>query len=127
MLKRGLALLVPGLTLGIALGACDEKPKTESAPSATAAPTPTPAPTPAPTPSAEAAPPKPKKKLADCPTGPEVTIDNPALEAELRKKLEKASGPISKADLKRLKSLNLSQLKDMHEIDPCLFTPMTGL
>src|SRR5689334_22554408 len=120
MQKLGLLCLVPGLAFGTFLGACDEKPKTESAPSATAAPTPTPTPTPAPTPSAEAAPPKPKKKLADCPTGPDVTIDNPALEAELRKKLEKPTGPISKADLKRLKSLNLSQLKDTHEIDPCL-------
>jgi len=121
MQKLGLLCLVPALAFGTFLGACDEKPKTESAPSATAAPTPTP------TPSAEAAPPKRKKKLADCPTGPDVTIDNPALEAELRKKLEKPTGPISKADLKRLKSLNLSQLKDTHEIDPCLFTPMTAM
>ena len=121
--------LVPGLLIAVTSGACDEKPAPSSAPSASAAaaPTPTPTPTPAPTPSAQPAPPKPKKKLADCGTGPDVTLDNPALEAEIRKKLDKATGAITKADLKRLKSLNLSQLKDIHELDPCVFTPMTSL
>ncbi|HTQ02977.1 MAG TPA: leucine-rich repeat domain-containing protein [Polyangiaceae bacterium] len=117
-------------TLALGLAACDKSSPSESAPSAAAAPTPTPTPTPAPTPTpSEAAPtpPKPKKTLADCATGPNVNVDNPAVEAELRKKLEKPTGALTKADLKRLKSLNLSQLKDIHELDPCLFTPMTGL
>jgi len=130
MQKLGLfASLVPCLALPFALGACDTGPKAESTPSATAtpAPTPTPTPTPAPTPSAAPSPPKPKKTLADCPSGSEVKLDNPALEVEVRKKVEKPSGPISKADLKKLKSLNLSQLKDVHELDPCLFAPMTNL
>jgi len=70
---------------------------------------------------------KPKKPCPDCGSGPEVTIDDKALEAEIRKKLDKASGPVTKADLKRVKSLNLSQLKDIHELDPCVLTPMTGL
>jgi len=121
--------LLPSLLLAVAWSACDEKPAATSAPSATAAaaPTPTPTPTPAPTPSAAPAPPKAKKKLSDCATGPEVKLEDATLEAEIRKKLDKASGAITKADLKRLKSLNLSQLKDIHELDPCVFTPMTGL
>src|SRR5262245_19860574 len=110
------------------LGACEQakKPEAEARPTAAATPTATPTPTPAPTPSAEAKPARPKKKLSDCPTGAEVTIDDKALETELRRKLQKETGPIAKADLKRLKSLNLSQLK-LDELDPCLFAPMTGL
>jgi len=121
--------LLPGLFLAFGQSACDEKPSATSAPSATAAPapTPTPTPTPAPTPSAAPAPLGPKKKLSDCSNGPDVTIDDKSLDAEIRKKLDKASGAITKADLKRLKSLNLSQMKDIHELDPCVFTPMTGL
>ena len=119
------------LSLFLGLAGCD-KPATESGaaekPSAAAAPTPTPTPAPAPTPSAEAPrPPRPKKKLADCPAGNEVTIETPGIEQELRKKLEKPSGAITKADLKRVKSLNISQVKDLAELDPCVFSPMTGL
>jgi internalin A len=118
------------LALSLLSFACDEKKGgaggAETPP--TAATIVPPAPTPVPTESA--APPKPvspKKKLADCPDGNEVTIDNPAIEAEIRKKLEKASGAIKKADLKRLKSLNISQVKELSQLDPCVFTPMTGL
>jgi internalin A len=107
--------------------ACDEKKDTAVA-SSTASAAAAPAPTPVPTETAE--PPKParpKKKLADCPAGNDVTIDNPAIEAEIRKKVEKPSGAITKADLKKLKSLNISQVKELSELDPCVFTPMTGL
>lgn len=124
-----LGSLIPCLVFAAFSGACEDKPAPTAAPSATAAaaPTPTPTPTPAPAPSAAPAAAKPKKKLADCPTGAEVAIDEPALEAEIRKKLDKASGAITKSDLKRVKSLNLSQLKDIHQLDPCVLTPMTGL
>ena len=117
---------VAGCSLLVFLGACEEakKPEAETKPTATATPTPTPAP--APTPTEAAKPVKPKKKLADCPAGNEVSVDDKALDAELRRKLEKPSGAITKADLKRLKSLNLSQLK-LDELDPCLFAPMTSL
>jgi internalin A len=92
------------------LGACEQakKPEAEERP---AAAVPTPTPTPAPTPSAAPTPPRAKKKLSDCPPGTEVAIEDKALETELRKKLMKETGAITKADLKRLKSLNLSQLK----------------
>lgn len=118
------------LALSLLSFGCDEK-KSDAGAASTGAPQTTvvpPAPTPAPTPSAEAPKPaRPKKRLSDCPAGNEVTIDNPAIEAEIRKKLEKPSGAITKADLKRLKSLNISQVKELSELDPCIFTPMTGL
>jgi internalin A len=109
---------------------CDEKKSDATASTGTASAAAAPAPTPAPTPTESAEPPKParaKKKLADCPAGNEVTIDNPGIEAEIRKKLEKPSGAITKADLKKLKSVNISQVKELSELDPCVFTPMTGL
>jgi len=116
------------LTLLLVPLACDKKESASSAPSSAPSAAAAPIPTPIATPSeAPPKPVKPKKKLADCSPGSEVTIDNPPLEAELRKKLEKPSGAITKSDLKRLKSLNLSQLKEMSELDPCLFSPMTGL
>lgn len=120
--------LVTGSLFVALLSACEEakKPEAEPRPTAAAAPTPTPTPTPAPTPAETAKPVRPKKKLSDCPPGNEITFDDAALETELRRKLEKPSGAITKADLKRLKSLNLSQLK-LAELDPCLFSPMTSL
>jgi internalin A len=111
-----------------ALAGCD-KPNPDAAATATAsaAPAPTPTPTPAATPAEPPKAAKPKKKLADCPAGNEVAIETPGIEQEIRKKLEKPSGAITKADLKRVKSLNISQVKDLAELDPCVFTPMTGL
>jgi internalin A len=70
--------------------------------------------------------PKPKRRLEDCPKEPTVSFDNPAIEAAVRLKLPKESGPVTKADLARLRSLNLSQV-ELSELDVCLFTPMTGL
>ena len=109
------------------LGACEEAKKPEAEPKATAAatPTPTPTPTPAPTPTESAKPPRVKKTLADC-KGDEVTIDIPAVEKAIREKLPKPAGAITKADLKKLKSLNVSQAK-LPELDPCVFAPMTNL
>src|SRR5690349_18961033 len=88
------------LALSLCSFACDEK-KSEAGGASTgtaSAAAAAPAPTPAPTPSAE--PPKParpKKKLADCPAGNDVTIDNAGIEAEIRKKIEKPSGAVTKA------------------------------
>lgn len=119
------------LVLLAASPGCDQ-PSTEATakPSAeAAAPAPTPAPAPAPTPSATelAAPaPKPKKKLEDCPKGPTVEFDQPEIEAAVRLKLQKPTGAITTADLRRLRSLNLSQVK-LAELDVCLFSKMTGL
>ncbi len=118
--------------LALLLGACDE-PKAETvasaAPSVTAAaPSLTSAAPSAVVPASAAAagPAKPKKRLEDCPKGGQVTFDVPAVEQEVRRKLQKDTGPISKGDLAKLRSLNLSQV-ELTEVDVCLFPAMTGL
>ncbi|HKY39609.1 MAG TPA: leucine-rich repeat domain-containing protein [Polyangiaceae bacterium] len=115
----------------LVLAACDEPPTPEAKPTASAAPAPAPsvAPAAAPEPAAEAPKPKkPKKTLADCPKGPNVTFDNPGVEAAVRLKLPKPEGDITIADLKRLKSFNgeAARLK-LEELDVCVFSHMTGL
>ena len=121
------------LGLGLLLTACDEPPKSDAAASASAAsvastaPAATSAAAPAPTPEAEKpAPPKVTKKLEDCAKGPNVTFDQKELEDEIRKKLQKPDGVVTKADLKKVKSLNLSQVK-MAGVDVCIFSELTGL
>jgi len=102
----------------LAAAGCDEdKPAPAAKPSATAAPV--------------VAPPverekpkgikkaKPKKTAADCPKGNTVTFDDPKVEDEIRKKLGKSEGDVTHADLAKLKSLNLSQLKT-DQLDPCI-------
>jgi len=119
-------LIVP-LLLCVCLPACDDPPKPEAKPAETAAAAPAALPSsppPAPTPVAKPA--KVKKQLADCPKGPVVTFDQKALEDEIRRKLPKPTGDITYAELKKLKSLNTSQLK-LEELDVCIFSQMTGL
>ena len=69
---------------------------------------------------------KPKKKAEDCATGNTLSFDDPALEQGIRFKLQKMTGALTKADLGRLSSLNLSQGK-VNELDVCLFPHMTKL
>jgi len=121
------ALLSTGLIAALSFGCEETKPQeptqTKTEPAATAAPSVTPpAPAPAPEPVAEAA--KPKKKLEDCPA--DITIENSELEASIRVKAQKPEGPITKADLKRLRSLNLARVA-IEELDICLFHHMTEL
>jgi len=71
-------------------------------------------------------PPKPKKKIEDCPSGKALAFDDPALEQGIRFKLQKMTGALGKADLGRLSSLNLSQAK-VNELDICVFPHMTSL
>ena len=121
-----------GLVLSslVAVAACEDKPAPKQAPeqpAVTAAPAPPPTPTaaaePAPKPAAER---KPKKKLEDCPKGPTVSFDDKAFEDEVRRKLPKPDGAITSADLAKLRSLNVSQLK-LAELDVCVFPHMKGL
>jgi internalin A len=96
--------------------------------SASAKPEPAmPAPTPeAVAPEPEPEPARPKKTLADCSDSKEASFPSPEFEGAVRVKLQKPDGAISKAELKGLRSLNLSQVA-LDELDICLFHHMTGL
>lgn len=125
--------IAPLLALAVSsLAACEEKPAAPTAASAAApAAPPPPAPTteaPAATATQAAAPaaPRPKKKLEDCAKGPNVEFEQKEVEAEIRKKLPKPEGPITAADLGKLRSLNLSQAK-LAELDVCIFSKMKNL
>lgn len=118
--------LVLALGMGLSLTGCDEK--KEEAPVEKAAPAPEnvvpPPPTaPAPEPEKEV---KPKKKLEDCAAGPKVVLENADLEASIRLKAQKPEGDLTTADLKKLRSLNLSRVS-LDELDICLFHHMTSL
>jgi internalin A len=120
------------LLLAVAVGlllsaACDEpgQPST-TAPSA-AASAPAPARASASSVARARKPPKRQRKRAeDCPKGPNLVFDDPAVEQAVRFKLQKPTGSISRADLGRLRSLNLSQVQ-VDELDICLFPHMKAL
>jgi internalin A len=129
-MRQSTTLLTCCFAAGLLL-ACEEKPAAPAAPSAIAeAPKPVPeAPAAAATPAATQAAPKAltaKKKLEDCPKGPNVEFSQPELESEVRRKLPKPEGAITQADLRKLRSLNLSQVK-LAELDVCVFSYMKGL
>lgn len=107
------------------LMACDDKQASPTpTPSASAtAPTPTPEATVMPSASASAAA---KKKIACDPAANPVVFNEPGLEAEVRKKLSKPDGPITKDDLAKVKSVNLTQVQ-VDELDPCIFPKLTGV
>lgn len=109
--------------------ACEDPPKPEAkpAPTAAAAPSPPPSAAAAAPPKEEPKPKKPKKQLADCPKGPTVAFEQKSVEDEVRRKLPKPTGDITIADLKKLKSFNMSQVKGLEELDVCIFSHMTGL
>src|SRR5215471_3933541 len=97
------------------LAGCEDPPKPaaetkpSAAPSVAAVPSAAPAPTPAPEPTPPPANALPPKKLSECSKGPNAVFDQPGLEDEIRKKLQKPEGAITIADLGKLHSLNLSQ------------------
>lgn len=114
------------LGLLVAAAACEEPQKPKAEPAKSAAPAPTPAASEALEPKPETKPAAARKKAEDCPSGPKVTFDDKAFEDAVRLKLPKPTGDITKSDLGRLKSLNLSSLK-FDQLDPCLFPEMSGL
>jgi internalin A len=67
------------------------------------------------------------KKQISCPASDQIDFrGNAALEAEVRRKLAKDGGAITKSDLRTIKSINLSQAK-VDELDPCIFPLFTGV
>jgi len=82
----------------------------------------------APTASATAQPTANKKKTAaDCSDGPTVTFDESSLEAAIRKQLRKPTGPIAKAELAKVETLDLAQGPPTVQLDPCIYPHLTGL
>jgi internalin A len=123
--RLGRVLFCVGL---LGLTACDEQPKAETkasevktAEAPQAAPPPAAEPEPAPPPAK-----KPKKTLADCDKGNKVSLDNAEFEGAVRVKAQKPDGDLTTADLKKLRSLNLSRVQ-LSELDVCLFRHMTEL
>lgn len=70
--------------------------------------------------------PRPKRSAADCPKVTTVTFPSADFEAAVRLKLQKKDGPISLADLGKLRSLNISQSK-LSDLDICLFPQLKEL
>lgn len=117
--------VVFALAICTSLWACDDKSSAPAtAPSASAkvdekraAPPPETAPT-----GTAAAP----KQRVDCKPGASVEFTDPALEAEVRRKLSKDKGPLTPADLKAVRTVNLSGNKGA-DLDPCVFPLLTGV
>lgn len=130
--RPGAATLAASVVaLSLLSSACDEQPSHDAKPSVSAS---TPADKPGSMvipveekPAQQAAAPKqPKKRPEDCPQGNELVIEDSALEQAIRAKAQKPDGALTKADLQRLRSLNLTQMK-IHNLDICLFPHMTNL
>lgn len=81
---------------------------------------------PSPKPQAPAEKAKEERSTSECPEGNVVDFPNADFEAAVRKKLEKPEGDITKSELAKLRSLNVSQTR-MAALDVCVFPLMTGL
>src|SRR5262252_2187337 len=88
------------VVLLLPLLACDE-PKKPAPPAASAAPSTSPSAIASALAAISSA--KPVKKKVDCPPSGEVTVSDRALEDEIRRKLGKDGGTLSKADLAQVK------------------------
>src|SRR5690349_24303973 len=49
------------------------------------------------------------------------------METVIRRQLQKPSGPVARAELKKVKTVDLSQQTKNDELDPCIFMYLTGL
>ncbi|HWO07911.1 MAG TPA: leucine-rich repeat domain-containing protein [Polyangiaceae bacterium] len=105
-------------------------PKAESAPAA-AAPAPPAAPAaPAPEPEKQLAEPeKPaEKKAVVCTPGSKPTFTDPALEKEVRRKAGKVEGELTLADVRKVRSVDLTRAGvELESLDPCALPLLTGL
>jgi internalin A len=109
----------------LALAACDDPKKT--APAAPSASTAAPVAAPVSSASATAAETPKKKEPVKCEASPAtVTFTMPGLEAEIRKKLAKPDGPITPAEIAKVKSVNLAGVPTS-ELDPCVFPMLKGV
>lgn len=63
----------------------------------------------------------------ECADGKNADFHHKGLEAEVRRKLEKPEGEITKAELAKVKSLNLAKGEPVDYLDPCIFPHLTGV
>jgi internalin A len=122
--------VLAALTLLALAVACDEPKTNEASPAeAAAAVAPTPSPSAPPPPPAPPPPAFVKKNASDCKPHPATVdfTDNAALEKEVRRKLQKDTGPISPSELAQIKSINLTTQEPIHQIDPCIFPMFTAV
>ena len=69
-----------------------------------------------------------EKKVVVCPKPPQVLFSDPGLEAEVRRKASKPEGSVSIADLKKVRSVDLTRgAGKLDELDPCIFPLLTNL
>jgi internalin A len=130
------ALSVCGAFLGVlplivAILGCDDKKSSDTVPSAalprTAALPPPPAPTAKEVAPVEAEAEMKRRTVADCKPGTIVDFNgDAALEAQVRLKAAKPKGDVTFADLGKIKSINVSQVK-IDQLDPCIYPHFSGL
>lgn len=63
----------------------------------------------------------------ECKDGKSVDFHHKGLEQEIRRKLEKPEGEITKAELAKVKSINLAKGDALDYLDPCVFPHLTGV
>ena len=68
-----------------------------------------------------------RKDPSACPKSGPLTFDDPATETVVRRQLQKPTGAITSAELKKIKTLDLSQAAHDDELDPCLFPYFSGV
>jgi internalin A len=119
-MRGGLA----ALALLATVAGCDDKKEEASRPAPSAAAVPAPEPVKEVAPVEEA---PTKKEPRVCPPGMKVAdfAGNAPLEAEVRRKLQKETGDITVAELGKVRSLNLSQVR-VDELDACIFPYFKG-
>lgn len=127
---RAVALLA--LAAGY-LTACEDPAPPKEAESTTAQKPLVPAPAPqapdvAEAPKEEVATPKQERKAVVCPPAPRVAFSDAALEAEVRRKASKPEGDVTLADLKKVRSVDLTRAgTKVDTLDPCIFPLLTNL
>lgn len=121
------------LASSLLVAGCEDPPAPQpAAPVPVSAPVAVPAPVPATAPPpadvAEKSEKPAEKKLIDCPKPPKVAFNDAALEAEVRRKAGKAEGELTAADLKKVRSVDLTRGgKPVDYLDPCVFPLLTNL
>lgn len=138
MQRSRLRALLVGMSLACASLACEEPPprKEPSAEAKPLAPPPAAA-SPASVPTAaqigssaavDKPADKPEAKLISCPKPPQVAFNDPVLEAEIRRKASKPEGDLTIADLRKVRSVDLTRAgKPTDMLDPCVFPHLTSL